>query len=97
MIAIIYYYIYCIITICFASIYRHILPQLPQIPMLIVAMVTEQSCDSHVTQEGQQLAEQYGALFLASSSPHWASECSLSLSLSILIIIMYVESKASKN
>ena len=41
-----------------------------QIPILIVAMVTE-SCDSHVIKEGQQLAEQYGGFFIASNSPEW--------------------------
>ena len=49
--------------------------QLQKLPVLIIAVVAEGSGDSHVTAEGQQLAEQNGAYFLATSSPEWGSEC----------------------
>ena len=53
---------------------RHLLSQLPKIPILIIALVTDGSCDSHVTEEGRRLATQCGAHFLSSNSPEWGSE-----------------------
>lgn len=49
--------------------------QLRKFPMLIIAVVAEGSVDSHVTDEGQQWAEQNGASFLATDSLEWRSEC----------------------
>lgn len=60
---------YCSVCSC-----RHLVSQLKKLPMLIIAVVAEGSGDSHVTKEGQQLAKQSGASFLATNSPEWGSE-----------------------
>ena len=68
------------------SIPRHLLSQLPNIPVLIIAMVTDPSCGNHVTDEGRRLAEQHGASFLASNSREWGSKLCLSVCLSVCLL-----------
>ena len=76
-------FLFCGVNNCCFSPHRHLLSQLPKIPVLIVAMVTDPSCDSHVTEEGRRLAKQHGAYFLASNSQEWGSKSSMYLSVMV--------------
>ena len=56
------------------SIVRSLYNKLPHIPMMLVAMVTEGSHDNQLLEEGRDLAEKWGAMFIASSDGTWGSE-----------------------
>lgn len=68
-------YYTCHITLLF--VHRHLMSQLSHIPMLIVAMVNDDTCDNRMIEDGEKLAQQYRATFIASNTPRWKSKSAI--------------------
>ncbi len=41
---------------------------------MIIAIVSEESCDNHMMSEGRQVAEKCDAVFVSTNDPEWTSE-----------------------
>ena len=52
--------------------YRSLVPKLPKIPILIVAVVTDGCLSNQLVEEGLELADQCGAMFL--TTHEWRGE-----------------------
>ncbi len=56
------------------AVIKFLLSKLPAVPKMIIAIVSEESCDNHMMSEGRQVAEQCDAVFVSTNDPEWTSE-----------------------
>lgn len=67
------------------SVLKYLLPKLPSIPKLIVAMTTNKSHDKKCLEEGQQFASQWGAMLVSNSEDELRGKCTWILALARLM------------
>lgn len=56
------------------SVLKYLLPKLPKVPLMIIAMTTAESHNEELLKEGEELAQEKEAMFLVNTAPELPSK-----------------------